>query len=600
VSPKHDILNGPQVAEIRLKDFSERSRAGGPFYLLGFLGTALVSAEVRQEAGFVSAVVVVFTLLLIARFFFAARVAATQSVYNSHCLQCFVVIYIASALLWSMSSAWVYYLNSTINIVITINVMATAGITTGGMSALISFPRLLKIHCFLMIVPLAIAAGLLLQGPGNWLIGSFIAGYGLFTWMLGRQQSKAYSQRLDDNVKLYEQAEELKSAKLAAEKAGQAKADFLAAMTHEIRTPMNGVLGMAQLLAMGDLSEEHKQQVAVINNAGVTLLHIIDNILDYSKIDAGKLTLEIHSFNPGNVLNEARQLLASQAADKSIQLNTSATDVPELIKGDPYRFYQILFNLVGNSIKFTDQGSVTVEMTSSATDQQGNGVITLRVSDTGIGISEQDQKSIFEQFHQVSQFSPDIRGTGLGLTITQSLIELMGGTISLQSRVGVGTVFTVELPFLVASEAPPDSLAVAVQHQQQAVLAGDQTPCKVLVVEDNAVNQMVCEQFLLKLGCTVDIAESGKVALDKYNQTRYQLIFMDCNMPEMDGFVATEAIRTLEQTNKLPATPIIALTAHVQDEVRQRCLLVGMNGFLSKPFLFVELKKIIDDIRAAS
>lgn len=290
-------------------------------------------------------------------------------------------------------------------------------------------------------------------------------------------------------------------------------------------------------------------------------------------------------------------LLATQAEKKGLRLNSQIDDVPELLMGDPFRLHQVLFNLVGNAIKFTDQGSVSIELSTkeAKTDQQC--VISLAVRDTGMGISQQDQNKIFERFHQVNQFSPNTRGAGLGLNITQSLVALMRGEIHLSSQLGEGSVFTVDLPFerVESSSSSPDYPLFGNVKSTSDV--DNKAQIDVLLVEDNKTNQMIYEKFLNKLGCRVDIADTGVAALERFESSRYAVIFMDCNMPEMDGFAATRSIRKIEQEKRLPQTPIIALTAHVQDEVKQQCMRAGMNDFLSKPFLFDALVNKLDKVR---
>ncbi len=597
MSDKLYTLDDKQINTTYLRDLALRARAGGPFYLLGFLGAALSSAIAKAFVGIIILFSAAFVLLIIYRVICVAKILSDDGSHNSLYLRHLTAIYTISAVMWFLASFWIYFINPTIDIVIAVNVMATAGITTGGVAAIAPNYTLLRNYCLLMCLPLSLAAGLLLTGPGQWIVASFIAAYGVFMFMVGRQQHTAYWQALNDNLALSSQAKELEKAKFEAEQAGQAKADFLAAMTHEIRTPMNGVLGMAQLLAMGDLSKEHKEQVAAINNAGTTLLHIIDNILDFSKISADKLTLGKYTFSPSAVVDDVILLFSTQAQERGVSLSCDiAEGVPGFAEGDSYRLHQILYNLVGNALKFTENGEVSIELSFESSFSESDDVNTMMfcftVRDNGIGIKPEDQLRIFEQFHQVNQFSPSMRGTGLGLAITKKLVEMMGGTISLQSTFGLGSVFTVVLPFNTAVGDPLDDNEAELVVQQKKY----QVPINVLLAEDNKTNQIICSKFLSTLGCTVDVAETGKQVLQKFQENHYDIILMDCNMPEMDGFSATMGVRKLEQQQQLQAIPIVALTAHVQDDIKEQCENAGMNSFLSKPFLFEELESMIDKI----
>jgi CheY-like chemotaxis protein/anti-sigma regulatory factor (Ser/Thr protein kinase) len=269
------------------------------------------------------------------------------------------------------------------------------------------------------------------------------------------------------------------------------------------------------------------------------------------------------------------------------------------VQGDPYRLHQILYNLVGNAFKFTNEGEISIEVSCKKSDVENKLMLSFSVRDTGIGIAPDDQKQIFEQFYQVSHFNPNIRGTGLGLSITKRLVELMGGDISVESDVGVGSTFTIALPFALI---PQVALQKFLPSLEKLGMKSDlQFGLHILLVEDNKINQMICEQFFLKLGCSVDCAETGVSALEKFNGSQhYDVIFMDCNMPEMDGFSATVAIRKMEKDKGLNQTPIIALTAHVEEDIKRKCLDSGMNAFISKPFLFEDLESVINKVRAGA
>jgi signal transduction histidine kinase/CheY-like chemotaxis protein len=590
-------LGDQQLNDISLKDLAKRSRYGGVFYLLAFLAAVFSSTTAREHLDIIGVFSCCFLLLQIYRLVLFFKVSSSNDIDISAYFSRYAFIYNSSAIVWVSGSAWLFYVNPTIDLAVTVNVMAAAGISIGGVTVLAPSYKIMRSYFVLICIPFALGAGLLLNEPGSLVVVGLIIGYGLFIFMTGKQQNRVYWQALNDNLKLSEQAQELEKAKVEAELAGQAKADFLAAMTHEIRTPMNGVLGMAQLLSMGDLNEQQQQQVTVINNAGRTLMHIINNILDYSKINAEQLELEKMSFSPRNVVNEVMLLLAPQFEKKPIKLTCTTSDIPELVQGDPYRLHQILYNLVGNAFKFTHEGEISIEVSCKEKEDENKAMLSFSVKDTGIGIAPEEQKQVFEQFYQVSHFNPNIRGTGLGLSITQRLVELMGGTISVESQTGVGSTFTIVLPFALISqvalkESPRSSEKLSIKSEHQPDL-------HILLVEDNKINQMICEQFFLKLGGSVDLAETGVMALEKFNSSQhYDVIFMDCNMPEMDGFSATVAIRQIEKDKGLNQTPIIALTAHVEEDIKRRCLESGMNAFISKPFLFEDLESVVKKVRS--
>ncbi|MGO2233137.1 MAG: ATP-binding protein [Marinomonas sp.] len=590
-------LGDQQLNDISLKDLARRSRYGGVFYLLAFWAATFSSTTAREHIDIIGVFSGCFLLLQIYRLVLFFKVSSSNDIDISTYFPRYAFIYNLSAIFWVSGSAWLFYINPIVDLAVTINMMAAAGISIGGVTVLAPSYKLMRSYFVLICFPFALAAGLLLNEPGNLIVVGLIIGYGLFIFITGKQQNRVYWQALNDNLKLSVQAEELEKAKVEAERAGQAKADFLAAMTHEIRTPMNGVLGMAQLLAMGDLNEKQKQQVTVINNAGRTLMHIINNILDYSKINAEQLALEKIPFDTRNVVNEVKLLLAPQFEKKPITLKSSIENIPSFVLGDPFRLHQILYNLVGNAFKFTEKGEISIEASSKESDAENTVILSFSVKDTGIGISPEDQKQIFEQFYQVSHFDPNIRGTGLGLSITQRLVELMGGTISLISEIGVGSRFTVDIPFVLATEVEGQKLSIPMENI--AVQSNIESDLCILLAEDNKVNQMICEQFFLKLGCSVDLAETGVMALEKFNGSKkYDVIFMDCNMPEMDGFSTTVAIRRIEKERGLKQIPIVALTAHVEEKIKRQCLDSGMNAFISKPFLFEDIEAMVNKVRS--
>jgi signal transduction histidine kinase/ActR/RegA family two-component response regulator len=389
------------------------------------------------------------------------------------------------------------------------------------------------------------------------------------------QRLQAQAAKLE--IAVQERTRALEDAAARMQEALRTKGEFLAVVSHEIRTPMNGVLGMAQLLQMTDLTEEQQRYVETIQTSGETLLTIINDILDVSKLDAGSVRLDNRPVELRAAVKEVVDLLSTQAQKKSLYLDVEiGADVPAWIRGDATRLKQILTNLVGNALKFTHAGGVRIGM---STLQQGQ-VLQCQVQDTGIGIPPDKVDRLFEKFSQIdSSITRRYGGTGLGLVICKRLVEGMGGQIRAASKQREGSTFTFVIPLVPADE--PGKQAKAAQTALKA------TNLKILLVEDNAVNQMLALGMLQKLGLNADLATDGAEAVERVRDTSYDLILMDMQMPRMDGLTATRAIRSMPDIRQ---PRIVALTANAMESDRDACLAAGMDDFLSKPFKAAELQ----------
>lgn len=386
---------------------------------------------------------------------------------------------------------------------------------------------------------------------------------------------------------LYEK--DLREAKERAEVANKAKSDFLAMISHEIRTPLNAVMGMAEIMKQKGLSNEMQEYVDIISSAGNDLLSLVSDILDFARLEAGKLTFNLEPFDLGDLFRQILQTLKYQLREKDVSLMLEiAPDLQAAVIGDHHRVRQVLANLIGNAVKFTEHGHIKV-LLQGLQARDNSCSYQIIVEDTGIGIPEDKLNSIFEKFSQVdSIYQRKAGGIGLGLAITKELVEKMGGSISVTSQVGCGTVFKVILPL---SLQQPVMISAAKKHSDIPARFDK----NILVVEDNLINQKIARMMLEDLGCRVDIVSNGADVLDNVDKLpEYDLVFMDVGLPDMSGYDIAAEIR---QRHTLQSLPIIAMTAHVLDRDRRQAYHSGMNNIVAKPVTYDQIRSVLEQYR---
>jgi signal transduction histidine kinase/ActR/RegA family two-component response regulator len=465
-------------------------------------------------------------------------------------------------------------------------VVGVAGFSSVSASMFAPFPALSRLNTCAQLLPVYLWSVYALPRYG-WLLLALMAIHAVTIDQIIRINGAHSRQMFMAQIALEVQSEDLRQARDAADKAASAKMRFLANMSHEIRTPLNGIMGLAEVLNHLALTREQREVLDDIGRSGHHLLSIVNDILDMAKVTSGKLSLEQAPFDLPGLIRDISSPAAALAEARQLRfLLEVPPDLPRQVLGDALRIRQVVSNLLGNAVKFTPSGEVRL-----AVRQPRPGWMRFDVSDTGIGLSPAQQESLFQEFHQVDS-SPTRKfgGSGLGLAISHRLAGLMGGQLWVKSRLGEGSTFTFDLPLAATGTKAPGTPTEA--PPVSALPPG----LRVLVAEDNSINQKVIAMMLSQAGALVEIAGNGRIAFERHRASPYDVILMDCQMPELDGYEATARIRSLPGSAAL--VPIIGVTANAFAEDRDRCLRAGMNGYVAKPLNRATLMAAVSQLAA--
>jgi len=398
--------------------------------------------------------------------------------------------------------------------------------------------------------------------------------------------------RVQNHLELKRSREISILAKETAERALLYKSEFLANMSHEIRTPINGIIGMSEFLANTELTSRQEEYVRIIRSSANSLLNLINDILDFSKLEARKIEMEQIDFDLTEIVEDTIKSISFKTTDKGLSLTLDMDSrISQVVVGDPTRLRQIILNLLSNAVKFTEKGGINVKLDLMGRTKNTQ-KIKFRIIDTGIGISDEGKKKLFKSFSQVdASTTRTYGGTGLGLAISWSLVEMMGGDIGVESEIGNGSVFWFTV---VLKKSKMERLSKKNGTDQSNMKTIKTPKLNILLAEDNMVNQKVASIHLQKMGHNVIVANNGKLAIEKFKENSYDIVLMDVQMPEMDGFESTKRIRQFEKEQKIQdKTPIIAMTANAMRGDKEKCIMAGMDDYISKPFTAESLMKIL-------